>query len=485
MLRTICALVACALPLCADQFDSARRVIRDAIAGTSTPSVAVAVARDGKIVWEEAFGWADRERHVPATVHTAYSLASVSKPITATGLMVLKERGKIDLDKPVNDYLGEARVRARAGEAREATVRRVANHSAGLPLHYQFFYEDEPYRPPSMEETIRRYGNLITAPGERYTYSNLGYGILDYVIARASGKDYAEFMQQEVFGALGLRRTSVGIGPGLEKEHAIRYGVDGAAIPFYDFDHRGASAVYASAHDLVRFGMFHLKAHLADQKPILSDAAIDEMQRPTMSMGGGGSSGYGVGWTIGEMRTGQKVVSHSGGMGGVSTLLMLVPSERLAAAVLVNGNTIVVPRIWNEIASAMLPKSSATAPAKPTPPTPVPFKPGPELAGTWMGAVDTYKGEVSLRLTIKEDGDVHAQLGSNLETLLNSPNFRDGYLSGRMSGDIGTEDANRRPYILLLGLKLRGNVLNGGITAQSLPGRRAGNALTYWAELTR
>ena len=125
----------------------------------------------------------------------------------------------------------------------------------------------------------------MTAPGERYQYSNLGYGILDHVITRVSGRSYADFMREEVFQPLGLTHTSVNIGPGLEKHQAIRYGTDGLPIPFYDFDHPGGSAVYASAHDLVRFGMFHLKAHLPDQKAILKDQTIDEMQKATAEYG--------------------------------------------------------------------------------------------------------------------------------------------------------------------------------------------------------
>ena len=69
--------------------------------------------------------------------------------------MILKERGKIDLDRPINEYLGEAKINVRVGNPADATVRRVANHTAGLPLHYQFFYEDESYRAPSRDETIR------------------------------------------------------------------------------------------------------------------------------------------------------------------------------------------------------------------------------------------------------------------------------------------------------------------------------------------
>src|SRR5436853_84904 len=143
-------------------FSGVRELIRARLVEQVIPSLAVAVAREGTILWEEGFGWADRENRIPASEHTMYSLASISKPITATGLMVLKELGKLDLDRPINDYLGEAKLRAWIGHAAEATVRRVANHTAGLPLHWHFFYEDEPHRRPPMDETIRRYGNLVT-----------------------------------------------------------------------------------------------------------------------------------------------------------------------------------------------------------------------------------------------------------------------------------------------------------------------------------
>src|SRR5438309_2553637 len=124
-------------------FSAVRELIRTRLVDQVIPSLAVAVARNGTILWEEGFGWADRENRVPATEHIMYSLASISKPITATGLMVLEEQGKLDLDHPINDYLGEAKVRAWIGNAADATVRRVANHTSGLPLHWHFFYEDE------------------------------------------------------------------------------------------------------------------------------------------------------------------------------------------------------------------------------------------------------------------------------------------------------------------------------------------------------
>lgn len=222
-----------------DRFASIRETIQHEMRVHAIPSVAVAVARGRDILWEEAFGWADREARLPATPHTMYSLASISKPITATGLMVLAERGAIDLDRPINDYLGAGRVTARVGDAAAATVRRVADHSSGLPLHYQFFYADEPFQRPPMAETIRRYANLVTAPGERPLYSNLGYGILDHVIERVSGKPYADFMREEVFLPLGMTRSSIDVGPGPEPFAAHRRrprtGEAGPRLPRQEF----------------------------------------------------------------------------------------------------------------------------------------------------------------------------------------------------------------------------------------------------------
>jgi CubicO group peptidase (beta-lactamase class C family) len=466
-----------------DPFSAVRASIVSQINERNVPSVAVAVARDGKIIWEEAFGWADRENRIAATPHTIYSLASISKPITATGLMILKERRKIDLDRPINDYLGEAKLKVRVGNPADATVRRVANHTSGLPLHYQFFYEDEPYRAPSRDETIRRYANSVTAPGEKYQYSNLGYGILDYVIERVSGKGYADFMRSEVFQPLGLTHMSVDIGPGLEKYQAVRYATDGLPIPFYAFDHPGGSAIYASAHDLVTFAIFHLKAHLQDQKPILSDQTIDEMQRPTAQSGP--DAGYGIGWITGVYPGNHPTIAHSGGMGGVATSLRLFPKEKIAVVVLTNSSSPAPHMISDQIVAVLMPDAARKPDAQSQSPQDTVFKPTGELIGVWKGMVDTYKEKIDFTLEVKPDGDIHTRLGSQLRTLLDRVSFKDGYLTGQMISDIGTEDANRTRYVLLLSVKLRDDVMNGAITAQSMPGKRVGNALTHWVELKK
>ena len=158
------------------QFAHVRSQIESLMLKDQLPSVAVAVAQHGKIIWEQGFGWADREQLRPATSDTPYSLASISKPFTATAIMALVKQGKMRLEAPANDYLGAGKITGLAGDASGATVYRLLNHTSGLPLHWQFFYANEDYPPPPMEDTILRYGNAINPPGELFQYSNLGFG---------------------------------------------------------------------------------------------------------------------------------------------------------------------------------------------------------------------------------------------------------------------------------------------------------------------
>lgn len=476
----------------ADLFVGVRGKIQAGLGEHGVPSMSIAVARDGKIIWEEAFGLADVERRVKATPRTMYSLASISKPFTATGLMILVERGRMDLDRPLNDYLGKAKIRGLAGDASAATPRRVGSHTSGLPLHYQFYMADESYPLPTMEEAIRRYGILVTKPGERYQYSNIGFGILGYALGRVAGKSYEQFMREEVFEPLGLENTEIpSAAPA--RPWAVRYGDEKTALPFYDFDHRGASAVFASAHDLVRFGMLHVKTPMRDQKRILSDASIDEMQQ---AIGGpDASQRYGIGWMLYADLGGLRVVHHGGSMGGVRTQLSLVPDEKVVVVVLANRHSSFVDEIRDEILSAMFPNFRKRRAAQLREKTTaggcqdmddgsVPAK----FVGEWAGHVTTYQGRLPINVGIGGEGGVSVELNGGERTKARSVKLCGDALAGAFDGDIGTADANRRTYELRFLLQHRGTTLIGPISAVSLPrsgsqGAKLGNALTSWLEL--
>lgn len=114
---------------------SLRKYVREQMAAAQIPSIVVSVTRDNKILWEEGFGLADREKRRSATPRTSFYLASVTKAITGTAVLVLQDRGKINLDHPINEYLGAAKVHSPMWNPAEATIRRVATHTAGLTTY--------------------------------------------------------------------------------------------------------------------------------------------------------------------------------------------------------------------------------------------------------------------------------------------------------------------------------------------------------------
>jgi CubicO group peptidase (beta-lactamase class C family) len=162
------------------------------------------------------------------------------------------------------------------------------------------------------------------------------------------------------------------IEPRLSREAATLFDTEGRVIPYYTFDEWGSGRVWSTAHDLVRFGMFHLKEKLTDQKPILRVATIDRMvneHRITGSVGGffGTDWFYGLGWG-GREKTlyNPKWYGHEGGMPGVSAQLKLFPAERVAVAILSNGRRNLTYQLIDTVAEVLIPPFAAQRTKDPT-----------------------------------------------------------------------------------------------------------------------
>jgi CubicO group peptidase (beta-lactamase class C family) len=353
------------------------------------------------------------------------------------------------------------------------------SHTAGLPFHYEWVYQGESHQARTSDEVIARYGMLVNPPGATFLYSNLGYAVLGQIIARVSGRSYADFMQAEVFRPLGMTRTVVSNGAGLGDTAATRYANEREPFPPYDLDTPAGGAVYTSVHDLARFGMFHLGNRTAGQARILTDSTRRLMQRSATPAS---DEQYGLGWLIDDDH-GFRRIYHDGDMPGVRARLNMYPDENLVVAVVTNQQSGSVDRVAEEIAAALLPRYAAARraraartaeeTARSAPETPAASHASsaspaatPELLGEWTGQIATSEGTVPLTLRVQPDGDVHVQLGDELRTLLNEASFERGVLAGRFAGTIPTEDARRHPHNVLLTVRLRDGKLVGAATAQ-------------------
>lgn len=405
------------------------------------PSVSVAVAMNGRLVFAHAEGFADRARRIAATRDTAYSIASITKPIMATATMRLAEAGAIGLDEPVNRYLVGARLQDWQGDADQVTVRQLLSHTAGLPEHLDFHYADETPAVPPMDITVARYGRIAFEPGTLYQYANLGYGLLASIVANRTGRPLGDAVRRAVFSPLGMNHSTLR-GASAPRGAAQRHDGRGRVLPDYGmFEIDGASAGYASAPDLVRFGLFHLGVRqTAGALAPVSRRSVALMQERATPADG---PGYGLGWELGQER-GVPVVTHSGGMPGVRARLTLVPDRRAVIVVLVNGETWPAALYERLLSIVGLPEAPATAPADPAEAVVPPAIPS-GFVGRWRGQLRTYESTMSFALRVDSSGHALAALGDAALAPVEDLTCVDGFLYGYVAGIVPTADARRRP----------------------------------------
>jgi len=461
-----------------EEFESRLAQFVDPVA---LPSVAYGISRGSSDLVSGGFGASDKESGLAASPAIPYSLASISKPLTATGVVLLASRGLIDLDAPIDSYLGGLALVPRMGSG--VTVRQVANHTAGLPLHCQFFYADEPFPRPPFAETVRRYAKTFSKPGSKYRYSNLGYGLLDHLIEVVSGRPFAEFMREEVFLPLGMSTAS--IDAPFDRPYAKSYGEDGVAYPRYTFDHPGGSAAFASVADLLAFGRFQLGLGPA----LFSAEWRKEMRRPTARTGRLlKDGGYGLGFSVIPNRFGLGIFGHTGYMGGVSTIMRMVPSLDLAVVILTNGQTGLTGAAADEALAAVHAgfrrglatsrRRTRTVPAKPIPAS---------ALRSWDGYIEVLDARLPLRLNLF--GEPTAVLDGHSASVEDLA-FANGQITGSFEGLLPSEEVSRYPYRLQLQLTVSRSRMCGAVVAVThresyggAPCKRLGNTLSFWTDL--
>jgi CubicO group peptidase (beta-lactamase class C family) len=477
-----------------------QKIERDINAGL-TPSIAVAIAKEGKIIYQKAFGYYDKELRLKASVNTSYQLASISKPITATGVMVLHRSGKININERAERYMTPLRFSSSQGSI--PTIKQLLNHTSGLGTYFDISYADESRRPESFGRAFRHNGILMHQPGRVCEYSNLGYGLLDHIISKKSGKPFAEYMEEAVFAPLGMKHSFVQGSERKGYQIAKKYDSEGKVLPPIANNTPGAGNIFASVNDLIRFGMFHLGTGLPEQRRILSEKELELMHYFVDSNAlyhYYDSAYYTLGWYYKASDNGYKILWHEGGMMGASSLLRLLPEQGIAVAVILNTyNREMCNEIASQLTQIVLPTYQATLLNEETEIAEYrPYTVDSLYQGTWQGKIKVDTAEIPCTLEFRDDGSIlmtyqddtyrsYFTGGNPLphKTFLLAGIINGTAFIGMLPGNLPSTQL-RKEYSQILVLKLirEGSRLSGSVTALAAA-QREYYAYPFYMELEK
>jgi serine beta-lactamase-like protein LACTB len=293
----------------------------------AAPGLSIAVAADGKLVWSESCGFADVRRRRPVTRKTQFRIGSLSKPLTAATIARLARQGRLNVDREITDYVPEF-PRSRAPVP---TLRQLGGHLGGI-RHYEGGEAINIHHYTSISDSLRVFIDdpLISKPGAEFHYSSYGFNLLGAAIERAGGSNFATVVGAMVLRPLGLKATSVGRSLGAGTRFYEVTGDRRARLaPRIDLSDRYPSGGFLStADDLVRFG-------IGVTDPGFLDADSRGLLLTSQKLPGGGLTGYGFGFEVGESPVGP-VAGHTGNVVGGTAFLLLHPRTRVVIALTTN-----------------------------------------------------------------------------------------------------------------------------------------------------
>lgn len=327
------------------------------MASTHVPGVSVAVVENGEYEWGSGFGLADVENDVPASEHTLFRLASISKSLTATAAMQLWERGQLDLDAPVQKYCP-----AFPQKPWPITTRQVMGHLAGI-RHYKTGPEDlEIGNTRHFDNPIQagldffKNEPLLSEPGKTFHYSTQGYTLVGCVIEGASSAKYVDFVRQNVFVPAGMEHTQVddrfAIIPSRTRFYQKTESGTVQNADFLDSSYKIPGGGWLSSAE----DMAHFEVAILNDK-LIKRATRDLMWTP-LKPSDGSKDGYGLGWGNGD-EGGIASVGHNGGQQGTSTAFLIAPTQRDGVVVLTNMEGADANNLAHEILKVLVGAGSA------------------------------------------------------------------------------------------------------------------------------
>ena len=314
----------------ADAVSKARSLVQADLAERGYPGIAVAVSVGGQVVWSEGFGYADLEHRVPMWPSVKFRIGSISKSITAAAVAALVDDGRLDLDVSIQQY-----VPSFPEKAYPITTRQLGGHLAGI-RHYQGdenFIRDS-YASVLDALSIFKDDPLLHEPGTAYAYSSYGFNLISAVVEATARQSFLDYLRTAVLQPLGMRDTIADFVDPIISQRTRYYVRDATGqlvnAPFVNNSYKWAGGgLLSTTEDVLRFANAHLFGRF------LSESARDLLFTEQETVAGEGV-GYGFGWFVQTDAAGRRLLGHSGGSVGGTSLMLIQPDTRVVIVGLIN-----------------------------------------------------------------------------------------------------------------------------------------------------
>ncbi len=364
------------------------------------PGCAIMVRHEGRLALCQGYGLANLEHDVRVTPQTIFQSGSMGKPFTAMAVMLLVEDGKLGLNDPVAKYLKVP------SSWSGITVRHLLTHTSGLGDYPEDFSLRADYTEDDFFKMVTAQP-LAFAPGARWSYSNLGYLSLGILMHKVTGKFYGEFLQERVFGPLGMKSTRVISESDIIPHRAAGYRLRQGELKNQNWvspslNSTADGCLYLTAEDMAKW------TEALDEEKLLSHSSYEEMWSP-VKLNDGSTAPYGFGWGVRKTPAGHRVLEHGGVWQGFASYIARFPDDRLTVVVLSNRLAAPARYIAQRVAGAYVPALA--------PPVHSAKKMEPALLASYAGE---YRMEDRFTVTLKVVGD-HLETTWLGETVIMTP----------------------------------------------------------------
>jgi CubicO group peptidase (beta-lactamase class C family)/D-alanyl-D-alanine dipeptidase len=349
------------------------------------PAISIALIDDQQVVWAQGFGVAEPASKKPATAETVYRIGSVSKLFTDIAIMQMVERGELNLDAPITDYLPDFRPRNRFG--RPITLRELMSHRSGLlrePPVGNYFDPTE----PSLAATVQSLNDteLVYAPQTHTKYSNAAIAVVGYLLQQRSRQPFAAYLRRTVLDPLGMEHSSFEpdskIAGNLANAKMWTYDGKTFAAPTFQLGIMPAGSMYSTVTDLGRFVSVLLAKGKIKGGTLVKPETLDQMWSPQFPNPGGRV--FGLGFMVNTL-DGHRMIGHGGAIYGFATTLDFLPEDKLGVVVTATEDSAnaVTDRIAAETLRSVLAMRTGKPISLPSPTGPITREIGRKAAGRY------------------------------------------------------------------------------------------------------